>query len=175
VRTLQEFSVFGFKDNQAGVEQFAFRHHDDVAARSDLVQTENLSYQPFRTISLNRSTELFRRRDSEPPRGSRFGPRQHEQRAVAAVNLDASVVNLLKVCPAADSLVGTKHLEHVPRQPIGLFAADGEPFAPFGATTLQHEATILGAHPNEKSVRLRAMTPVRLKCSYALRHGPSSL
>jgi hypothetical protein len=116
-RTLQEFSIFGFKNSQAGVEQLAFRHHDDVVALGDLVQTENLSYQPFRTISLNRSTELLRRRYPEP--AHRFRDRQHEERAVPAVNLDAPFVDLLEVCAPTDFFVGTKHLEHVPRQTIG--------------------------------------------------------
>ena len=94
-RTLQEFSIFGFKNSQAGVEQLAFRHHDDVVARSDLVQTENLSYQPFRAISLNRSAQLLRRRDPEPTYRAFY--RQHEHRAVASMNLDASFVDLLEV------------------------------------------------------------------------------
>ena len=94
-RTLQEFSVFGFKNSQAGVEQLAFRHHDDVVALGDLVQTENLSYQPFRAISLNRSAELLRRRDPQP--SDRAVDRQHEQRAVASMDLDAAFVDLLEV------------------------------------------------------------------------------
>ena len=94
-RTLHEFSVFGFKNSQAGVEQFAFRDHDNVVARGDLVQTKNLSYQPFRTISLNRSAQLLRRRDPETTDRAVDG--QHEDRAVAPVNLHAAVVDLLKV------------------------------------------------------------------------------
>ena len=94
-RTLQEFLVFGFKNSQAGVEQFAFRHHDDVVARSDLVQTENLSYQPFRAISLNRSAKFLRRGNPQP--ADRALDRQHEQRAVAPMNLDAAFVDLLEV------------------------------------------------------------------------------
>ena len=106
-RTLQEFSVFGFKNSQAGVEQFAFRNHDDVVARSDLVQTENLSYQSFRAIPLNRSAQLLRRGDPQPTDRALNG--QQEDRAVAAVNLDAAFVDLLEVCSTADFLVGTKH------------------------------------------------------------------
>ena len=94
-RTVQEFSVFGFKNNQAGVEQFAFRHHDDIVARSDLVQTENLSYQSFRAISLNRAAQLLRRGDPEPADRTLDG--QHKDRAVAPVHLDAAFVDLLEV------------------------------------------------------------------------------
>jgi hypothetical protein len=113
-RTLQEFSVFGFKSSQAGVEQFAFGDDDDVVARCDLVLTENLSYQSFRAVSLNCSAQLLRRGDSQA--AHRTGDRQHENRAVPAMNLRATVVNLLEVRPAADFLVGTKHVAHAPPQ-----------------------------------------------------------
>jgi hypothetical protein len=94
-RTLQEFSIFGFKNSQAGVEQLAFGYDDDIASRRNLVQTENLSYQPFRAISLNRSAQFLGRGDSQP--ACRAGAGQQEQRAVAPVHLRASLVNLLEV------------------------------------------------------------------------------
>ena len=42
--TFDEGSVIGFKDGQAGVEQFALGDDDDVKALRNLVATENLSY-----------------------------------------------------------------------------------------------------------------------------------
>lgn len=102
-RTLQELSVFGFKNGQAGVEQLALRDDDDVAARRDFVQTENLSNQSFSAVSLDRATHLPRRRDAEPAR-RRVG-RQEEQGAEPAVHLDPAFVNLLKLRAAANPLV----------------------------------------------------------------------
>ena len=102
-RTLQELSVFGFKNGQAGVEQLAFRHHDDVVARSDLVQTENLSYQSFRAISLDRAAHLPCGGNPEPA-GPPLG-REKEQGAEPAVHLDPTFVNLLKLRATADPLV----------------------------------------------------------------------
>jgi hypothetical protein len=110
-RTLQEFSIFGFKNSQAGVEQFAFRHDDDVVARRDLVQTEDLSYQSFSAISLNSSAQLLRGGDAKASSGPNAG--QHEHRAVAPVHLGAPLVDPLEVGPAPDSLAGSKGAGHI--------------------------------------------------------------
>ncbi len=101
-RTLQELSVFGFKNGQAGVEQLAFRYDDHVVAGRDFVQTENLSYQSFSAVSLNRAANLARRRDAEPAR--RRVVRQEEHGAEPAVHLDPTFVNLLKLRAASNPL-----------------------------------------------------------------------
>ena len=101
-----EGSVIVFKGCQAGVEQFAFGDDDDVKAMGDLVTTENLSYQSFSTVSLHRSTELFRRRDSQAADAALVG--QHEHRRVAAVHPHAALVNLLELRAAANVLGGKK-------------------------------------------------------------------
>ena len=54
--TLDETSVFGFKNGQGGVEQVAVGDDDDVEPRGDLVATENLSYQSFGAVSPNGAT-----------------------------------------------------------------------------------------------------------------------
>jgi hypothetical protein len=102
-RTLQELSVFGFKNGQAGVEQLALGHDDHVVAGRDFVQTENLSYQSFRSISLDRATDLPRGGDAKPA-GRGLG-REKEQGAEPAVHLDPVFVNLLKLRAAANPLV----------------------------------------------------------------------
>jgi hypothetical protein len=63
-RTFEDGSVIGFKDGQAGVEQIAFGDDDDVEAIGELVTTENLSNQTFRSISLHRAAELAGRCDA---------------------------------------------------------------------------------------------------------------
>jgi hypothetical protein len=102
-RTLQELSVFGFKNGQAGVEQLALRDDDEVVARRDFVQTENLSYQSFRAISLDRATDLPRGGDAEA--ACRALGREKEQGAEPAVHLGPMFVNLLKLRAAAYPLV----------------------------------------------------------------------
>ena len=63
--TFEGGSVIGFKDGQAGVQQLAFGHDDDVEPISDLVATENLSNQSFRSISLHRAAKLSGGRNAQ--------------------------------------------------------------------------------------------------------------
>jgi hypothetical protein len=60
-------SVIGFKGVQAGIEEIALRHDDDVEARRDFVTTENLSNQSLSSISPNGASELARGGDPEAP------------------------------------------------------------------------------------------------------------
>ena len=73
---LQAVAIFGFKDGQGGAEQLAPGDDHDVEARRDVVATENLSYQSFRSISLHGAAELFRRRDAQA--SDRALVRKHE-------------------------------------------------------------------------------------------------
>jgi hypothetical protein len=97
---LDDVTVIGFKDAQAGVEQFALGNDHHVEPRRDLVTTENLSYQSFRAISLDRTTDLASGRDTQPAYPDHV--RQHEHRDVPAVKPDAMVVDPLKLRPATD-------------------------------------------------------------------------
>ena len=63
---VESVTELGFKGSQAGVQQLAFRHDDDVEARGEFVATENLSNQSFGSISVNRSAELLRRGNPQP-------------------------------------------------------------------------------------------------------------
>ena len=90
-----EGAVIGFKGGQAGVEQVALRDDDHVEPRRDLVTTENLSNQSFRSISLNGSPELPRGGDPQP--ADVAAVRQDEQGAVAAMDPDALFVDLLEL------------------------------------------------------------------------------
>jgi len=68
--------------------------------------TENLSYQSFRTISLDRAPQLLRCGDSQPADIELIG--QDEERAVATVDAGTVLVGLLKVSTAPDPLTGAE-------------------------------------------------------------------
>jgi hypothetical protein len=97
-------AVFGFKDNQTGVEQFSLGDDDDVVAIRDLVTTENLSNQSFSSIPLNGPAQLAGDRDSQT--SDREPVRQNEQRGVAPMDSRALFVDQLEVSAAANPLVG---------------------------------------------------------------------
>ena len=65
---LDEAAVIGFKGSQGGVEQVTLGDDDDIEPWRDLVATENLSNQAFRTVSLNRPSELPGGRDPQTAR-----------------------------------------------------------------------------------------------------------
>ena len=98
--SFNEVFVISFKGAQAGVEKFALRDDDDVEPLGDFVSTENLSNQSFSSISLNRAADLPSRRDPEPSHGPLVG--QDEDRAVAAVDSNAPLVDLLELRTPAD-------------------------------------------------------------------------
>jgi hypothetical protein len=98
--SFDEVSVISFKDAQAGVEILALRDDDDVESWRDLVPTKNLSNQSFGSVSLDCAADFSRRRDPEPSHALVSG--QDEHRAVAAVESNAPLVNLLEFRPAAD-------------------------------------------------------------------------
>lgn len=98
--SFNEVSVISFKGAQAGVEELALGDDDDVVSSGDLVSTENLSNQSFSSISLNRAADFPGRRDAEPPHTLVVG--QDEDRAVAAVESNAPLVDLLELRTLAD-------------------------------------------------------------------------
>jgi hypothetical protein len=104
--TFDEGSVIGFKDGQAGIEQFALGNDDHIKALRDLVTTENLSYQSFSTVPLHRSAELLRCRDPQPADAAPVG--EDDDRGVAAVSPGAALVNLRELCAAAYVFGGAK-------------------------------------------------------------------
>ena len=59
-----ECSVIGFKSSEGGLEQVALGYYDDVEPWRDLVTPENLSYQSFSSVSLDRAAQFSRRRDT---------------------------------------------------------------------------------------------------------------
>jgi hypothetical protein len=104
--SFEQGSVIGFKGAQAGVEQIAFGDDDDVEPGCDLVTTKNLSNQSFSSISLDRATELPGRRDPQPSDAALV--RQDEHRAVAAVDPDAALVDVLEFGATANPFVRTE-------------------------------------------------------------------
>jgi hypothetical protein len=63
---LDDVAVLAFNGYQAGVEQFSLRDDDEVEPWRDLVPTKNLSYEPFRSISLYGAAEAPRSGDPQP-------------------------------------------------------------------------------------------------------------
>ena len=100
--SFDEVSVISFKGAQAGVEKFALRDDHDVESIGDLVSTENLSNQSFSSISFNRAADLPGRRNPEPPHAPIVG--QDEDRTVAAVESNTSLVDLQELRATADVL-----------------------------------------------------------------------
>ena len=96
-------AIIGFKDGQGGVEHLALGYDHDIKPRRDVVTTENLSYQSFRSVSLNGSAELFRRRDAQASYRALVGKDEHG--GVAPVDPGAACVDILKLDAAPDTLV----------------------------------------------------------------------
>ena len=76
------------------MKEFALGDDDYVKPWRDLVPTENLSNQSFRSISLDRATQLLRGGNTQP--ASATVVRQEEYRAIPAVNPKATAVDLLE-------------------------------------------------------------------------------
>jgi hypothetical protein len=100
--TGNERSVIGFKGVQAGVEEFALGDDHDVKPRRNLVPTKNLSNQSFRSISLDRATELLRCGDAQPAGAAVVC--QQEYGAIAAVDSKTTAVDLLELRSSANAL-----------------------------------------------------------------------
>jgi hypothetical protein len=97
----KERSVIGFNGAQAGVEKLALGYHHHVEPSRDLIPTKNLSNQTFRSISLDRTTELLRGGDAQPAGAALVC--QQEHRAIAAVNPKPTAVDLLEFGSAANA------------------------------------------------------------------------
>jgi hypothetical protein len=104
--SFDEISVISFKDAQAGVEKFALRDDYDVEPWRDLVSTKNLSNQSFGSVSLDRAANFPGRRDPESSHAPLVG--QEKNRAVAAVDANAPLVDLLELRTPADVLGWTE-------------------------------------------------------------------
>ena len=98
--SLEDVTVLGFKNTQAGVEQLPLRHDHDVEAGRDLVSTENLSYQSLGAVPLDRAAQFLRSGDSEPASKSLVS--QDENRPIPAVNPDAPRVHPLEIRSSAN-------------------------------------------------------------------------
>jgi len=154
-----EVSIVGFKGVQAGVEEIALRHDDDVEAMGDFITTKNLSNQSLSSISPNRAAELAGGGDAETADPEIVGQQEHGCKA--AIHFDAAIVDPLKFCAAADPL-GWSELQ--------LFAADREPLAPLCAAAFQHQTAVFRAHSDEKSMRPLPAARIRLKRAHSLGH-----
>src|SRR6185295_3307258 len=104
--TFERGAVVSFKNSQAGFEQPWAGHNDNIEPRRDLIMPENLSYQPFSSGSLNGTAQFLRSGNSEAPLFLTVG--QEKNRAEAGIDTDAIFVDMLKIGPAPDPLVGTE-------------------------------------------------------------------
>jgi hypothetical protein len=93
-------AIVGFKGGQGGVEQFPFRHDNDVVPGGDVVAAENLTDQTFSQVSLDGAADLFRRRDAQPSDRAFVG--EDEDRGEASVDAGAVLVHVLELGAAAD-------------------------------------------------------------------------
>lgn len=98
----EDGAVIGFKNGETGPKELALRDDDDVEAWRNVIMTENLSYQSFSAVSLDRAAKFFRCRNAEPARRRLSGP--DKQRVIPAMDSRAGLVNLLKIRVAPDSL-----------------------------------------------------------------------
>ena len=149
--TFERGAVVSFKNGQAGFEQPSPGHDDDIEPRRDLIMSENLSYQPFSSISLDGAAEFLRGGYPQAPRFLMVG--QEENRAEAAVEADAILVDLLKIRPSPDPLIGTESSGSAHDRV--LFAADSEAFTTLRPAAFEHQTPVLRAHANQKTVRPR--------------------
>src|SRR5215831_12209955 len=99
-----ERSVFSFKSSEAGLEEVTLWDDDHVEPKSDLVPPENLSYQAFSPVSLDRATQFLCRRDPQPTQWLLVCQQKHGE--VSTVDFCAAVVNLLEF-GAPTNVLGT--------------------------------------------------------------------
>jgi hypothetical protein len=81
------------------------------------------------------------------------------------MNAPALLVNLLKFGAGSNPFARPELRQR-------LSGADGQPFPPFGAPSLEHVTAVFCAHPNQKAVGFPAASRVRLERPFPL-HIPS--
>ena len=105
-----ERSVLSFKSSEAGFEKIALGYNDDVESKCDFVPPENLSYQAFSSVSLDRATQFLCRRDPQPTH--RLPVFQQKHGEISTVDFGAAVVNLLEFGAPTDMLGAPKAGRH---------------------------------------------------------------
>jgi hypothetical protein len=173
-------AVITFKRVQARVEQLASGDDDDVKARRDLVTPEQFTDQTLRSVSLDRSSQLFRGGDTQPP--DRLRICQDEPRTEAALNARAPLVHLLEFDAAPDAFVRPETRADEDRRRLfvradhdrPLLATDRQSSAALGAPAFENEAPVLRAHSHQKPVRFLAVAPIWLERALALHRVLSS-
>jgi hypothetical protein len=127
--------------------------------------TKHLSNQALCSVALNGSAEAPGRGNSQTSDGkSGF---QHEHHSEPPVDFEPTLVHTLEILVPAYMFVPPK-ARHKLLASEKLFAAHCKALAAFGASPLEHQAAVLRAHSNKKSVRLASMATIRLKCALAL-------
>jgi len=157
--SFENVAEFTFKSDQAGIQQFPPRHDHDVEPRGELVASEHLSDETFRPIPHDCAAQLSRGGYAQPSDLEPVGEPEEGERPT--VDFHAPVVDSLVFRPLADSLASVETGQR-------LFAADRQALPALGATALQDQASVLGRHANQKSMRLATTTRIRLKCALTL-------
>lgn len=160
---LDDGSIIGFKDCQAGVKQFTSGHDDHVEPRRNLVTAKNLSNQSFGAISLHRPTEFLGGGDAEPARPATAV--QHENGAEPAADAGSARVDFLEFGAPPDPL---GRAEACGRRHGSLLGADGQTLAALRAPALEDQTAVLRAHPYQEPVRPLATPLIRLERSLPL-------
>jgi hypothetical protein len=159
----------GFEVGIRGIEQLSPWDHDDIntlPAGQWRSAPENLSNQTFSTISPDRVSQLFRGDDTEASRAFRVGRDEH--REIAPFRTKRQVEDALEFPPSSDpagfrEALGRHGGSWRSNPATRLSGGDGQALAPFGATALQHQASILRRHAHEKAMRALATPDVGLE------------
>jgi hypothetical protein len=103
---LEAAAVFGFKGNQAGVEEFTFGDDDDIVARREFVTAKNLSNQSFSAISDNGAPQLSGDRYAQA--SYRALVRKQKHRGITPVNPAAALVHALELRASPNPLIAAE-------------------------------------------------------------------
>jgi hypothetical protein len=101
--SLKRSAKIRFKAGKRGIEQFPTRYYDDIDSRPDrqaCCLPEDLSYQPFSSISPHRVAELAGGHDPESRRSRFIGRDQHCK--VASLGPQRQIENALEFTATPD-------------------------------------------------------------------------
>jgi hypothetical protein len=168
--TLERSAKIGFKAGIGGIEQFSTGYYDDVDGRFDRQPyglPEDLSYQPFGAIPLDRIPQLSGGHDTEPRDPAVVGGDEDGQ--IPALGPERQIENAGEFVAAPNPAGFREALgahTGLPAAARSLRGRNREAFTPLGAPPLQDEPTVFRRHAHEESVRALAAPAVWLE-SYA--------
>lgn len=140
-------------------EHLASGHDNNIDGGNGFVVTEQLAHQALGSITLDSSAHFSGRCYTETGRARLAFPREHGHEASGA--LETCLVDEFEVGPLSDVLCGpeTDHL---------LLVRNSQTLSSLGAAALQDLPAVLGRHPDQEAMPLRAAAGIWLKRSLAL-------